>query len=278
MVVKMLTVALLCGCGDNKAARDDAASDGRTVDAPTDAAFDAAPDALVGAATACDPGRFPAHLTDPIHCCLDGDRTWHTVGSGTNMGRVAQRSYGAACRQADGVTTGCGDGDPFPVCTYGPCGARNEWVAGTNPSYIFIPASAPTVCGWHASGDSSFPEPYTNQTLYGTIDGTCPYRDCLADGTPISATAYALSVTATVDAAATGSLASSPTGISITGAGTAKSAWVGGTTITLTATPTGSASATFSGACASTGGGGAGNAATCDVLLDADKIVTVAYQ
>lgn len=130
---------------------------------------------------------------------------------------IAQRVYGAACREADGVGTNCGQGsDPFQACAYGPCGAKSEWLMQTEPValgsglcepghdcpiHIFEPDRSR--CGFQAEdimdcisddhprcGDVTppdvfwYPEPYVDHPLSGTIVGTCPFNECKVGGTP----------------------------------------------------------------------------------------------
>lgn len=148
-------------------------------------------------AEVCSPDRFPPG-TPVEQCCQDKNRTWHT----TDGGVVVFRTYGPPCREDDGVGTNCGMGsNPFKLCTYGPCGAKNEWVI-EGESNIFHPYSKPKKCGWSVvniyrvfpcndpdgclppSGSRQFPEPYTDQEPYGGLIGTCPFRRCLNGGIP----------------------------------------------------------------------------------------------
>lgn len=235
-------------------------------------------------ATPCSGSGFPTNVGDPLQCCQDGEFTWHIVGSGANLGRVAKRIYGRPCRQSDGVSKNCGVGtNPFVPCTFGPCGSRTEWVAGSNPSRVFVPSSQPNVCGWDTNGDpvaaeggaSYYPEPYTSQTLYPGVTATCPYNLCLIDGTP-AVTGFALTVTG-VEEGATGDVRSKPSGISIAGAGVDTWGYEGGTEVTLKADPVGKrARAAFSGACSESGS--YGKKATCTMTMDATSSVTVTYQ
>jgi hypothetical protein len=147
----------------------------------------------------CSGDRFPTNLPNPVQCCQDGHRTWHT-----NDNRVlSYRTYGEACREADGVGTNCGVGStPFVPCAYGPCGAKTEWAIEAEDVQIFEPMSKPTKCGWEVlniiacrvtadpdgcakiGGTRSYPEPYTDQTLYSRVTSTCPFRRCLVGGVP----------------------------------------------------------------------------------------------
>ena len=236
----------------------------------------------------CSGSRFPTNVGDPLQCCQDAEFTWHIVGSGANLGRVAKRSYGRHCRQADGVTKACGVGsNPFVQCAYGPCGARNWWVAGvvgSNSSRVFVPGSQENVCGWDTNGDpvpaeggaSYYPEPYASQALYPGVTATCPYRECLPDGTPV-VTGFALMVTG-VEEGATGDVTSKPSGISIAGAGFDTWGYEGGTVVTLTADPGDDqrARVVFSGDCSELGS--YGKKATCTMTMDATRSVTVTYQ
>ncbi len=159
----------------------------------------------------------------------------------------------------------------------------NAWVNGINPSHVFVPDSQPKVCGWDTNGDpvpeeggATFsPEPYTGQSLYPEVIATCPYRDCLADGTPV-VTGFALTVTAVKDGA-TGEVRSKFQGISIDGAGSDSWGYEGGAQVTLTAEAAGNnARAVFSGACSGTGG--YGEKSTCTLTMNATSAVTVTYQ
>jgi hypothetical protein len=124
-------------------------------------------------------------------------------------------------------------------------------------------------------GATYFPEPYTGQTLYPGVVATCPYRDCLADGTPV-VTGFALTVTAVTDGA-TGEVKSKFPGISIDGAGSDSWGYEGGAEVTLRAEADGNnARAVFSGACS--GSSPYGETATCTLTMDATKAVTVTYQ
>ena len=238
---------------------------------------------VTGAST-CSGSRFPPSAGDPLQCCQDGEFTWHIVGGGANLGRVAKRSYGRPCRQADGVSKNCGVGSsPFVPCSFGPCGAKNEWVAGSNTSRVFVPGSLSDVCGWDTNGDpvaaeggaSYFPEPYTSQTPYPGVSAMCPYNLCLVDGTPV-VTGFALTVTG-VEEGASGEVKSKPSGISIAGAEVDTWGFEGGTRVTLKADTVGKrARAVFSGACSESGA--YGKKATCTMIMDATSSVTVTYQ
>lgn len=147
----------------------------------------------------CSGDRFPTSTSNPVQCCQDGNRTWHT-----NDNRVlSYRLYGEACREADGVGTNCGVGStPFVPCAYGPCGVRTEWAIAAEAVHIFHPTSKPAKCGWEVSKiiecrvssdpdgcgrlgtTRSYPEPYTDQPLYSGVAATCPFRQCLVGGTP----------------------------------------------------------------------------------------------
>jgi hypothetical protein len=75
---------------------------------------------------------------------------------------------------------------------------------------------------------------------------------------------------------ASGTVTSTPTGISLAGAGMSSWGYESGMTVTLTATPKGAhARAILSDGCSATGSYGA--PATCVVALDANKRVTVTY-
>lgn len=232
----------------------------------------------------CSGSRFPPSGGDPQQCCQDGEFTWHIVGGGANLGKVAHRSYGRACRQSDGVSKNCGVGsNPFVACAYGPCGAKSEWLAGSNPSRVFVPSSQPNVCGWDTNGEpvaveggaSYYPEPYTSQALYPGVTAMCPYNLCLVDGTP-AVTGFALTVTG-AEEGATGDVKSKPSGISIAGAGVDTWGYEGETEVTLKADPVGKrARAVFSGACSESGS--YGKKATCTMTMNATSSVTVTYQ
>lgn len=147
----------------------------------------------------CSGDRFPTSTSNPVQCCQDGNRTWHT-----NDNRVlSYRLYGEACREADGVGTNCGVGSTrFVPCAYGPCGVRTEWAIAAEAVHIFHPTSKPAKCGWEVSKiiecrvssdpdgcgrlgtTRSYPEPYTDQLLYSGVAATCPFRQCLVGGTP----------------------------------------------------------------------------------------------
>jgi hypothetical protein len=150
-------------------------------------------------AGACSDDRFPNTLPNPVQCCQDGNRTWHTTASGI----LVYRTYGPACREADGVGTNCGLGsDPFVPCAYGPCGTKNEWSIGAEEVWVFAPVSMPSKCGWEARGITrctttdadgcewqkrgvrGFPEPYVDQPVYGGVAASCSYTHCLAGGRP----------------------------------------------------------------------------------------------
>jgi hypothetical protein len=138
---------------------------------------------------------------------------------------------------------------------------------------VFFPISQPQVCGYDASGLISFPEPFTNQPLYPGVAPSCPYRDCLADGTPVET---ALTVTGAEDGA-TGDVTSKPSGISIDGAGDGSVGYDDGTVVRLRARPDGKrARAVFSGACSDSGA--YGTASTCHVPMIGNRSVRVTYQ
>jgi hypothetical protein len=147
----------------------------------------------------CDGKRFPVALS-PAQCCQDGNRAWIKAA---NSNIVVLRTYGPPCREDDGVSTNCGVGsEPFKPCAYGPCSAKNEWAIRGETANIFHPTSKPKMCGWSVTnmlefpicndpggcgnlgGTRDFPEPYTNQTVYAGVPGTCPYTKCRKGGTP----------------------------------------------------------------------------------------------
>ena len=147
---------------------------------------------------------------------------------------------------------------------------------------MFVPNSQPKVCGWDTNGDP-VPEEAAPPTLrsrtpannYPGVIATCPYRDCLPDGTPV-VTGFALTVTAVTDGA-TGEVRSKFPGISIAGAGSDSWGYEGGAEVTLTAEAVGNtARAVFSGACSGTGG--YGEKSTCTLTMNATSAVTVTYQ
>lgn len=233
--------------------------------------------------TPCSGNRFPTNVGNPLQCCQVGESTWHVVGSGASLGKVAKRTYGTPCRHSDGISK-CGVGtQPFVPCAFGPCGSSNQWTSGINPSRVFVPFSQPNVCGWDTrgvpvpqeGGASSFPEAYTSQALYPGVVATCPYTACLADGTPV-VTGFEFTVTG-IEEGATGEVRSKPSGISVTGAGNDLWGYEGGTEITLKADPAGkNARAVFSGDCSEIGS--YGKKATCTLTVDATSSVSVTWQ
>lgn len=150
-----------------------------------------------GNAESCSSDRFPPGSTIS-QCCQDGNRTWHKIG-----GNLVYRTYSEPCREEDGIGTNCGVGsNPFKPCSYGPCGARNEWAITAENISVFTPLSIPNKCGWSAvnildyltcndpdgcgrvGGTRDYPESYVSQELYGGLTGTCPYTRCLVGGIP----------------------------------------------------------------------------------------------
>ncbi len=148
----------------------------------------------------CDSKRFPSTQQKAAQCCQDGNRTWHKLSTAET---VVFRSYGAPCREEDGVGTNCGVGtNPFKPCAYGPCGAKNEWAIHGVSAHIFHPTSQSKKCGWSVQnildfplctdpggcgklgGTRDSPESYTTQTVYAGVTGSCPYTRCLKGGTP----------------------------------------------------------------------------------------------
>ncbi len=238
----------------------------------------------VTGARPCSGSNFPSNIANPPECCSDGEFIWQIVGSGADIGKVGKRMLSSPCRQANGVSVNCGVGsNPFVQCTFGPCGAAKVWAAGINPSHVFVPGSQPNVCGWDTNGvpvpleggTTYSPEPYTGQPAYPGVIATCPYRDCLPDGTPV-VTGFALTVTAVKDGA-TGDVSSKFSGISIAGAGVDSWGYEGGAEVTLRADPSGkNARAVFSGACSESGR--YGKKASCTLTMDATSSVTVTYQ
>jgi hypothetical protein len=143
----------------------------------------------------CSPDRFPSAVGNPISCCQEGRKTWHTNDGKTLALRVA----GTACTEADGVGTNCGVGSsPFVQCTFGPCGIKSEWAVTAEEVHVFKPVGKPEKCGWEVKNVSSclvgcawpqgavreYPEPFVDQVEYGGLTSTCPYTRCLAGGTP----------------------------------------------------------------------------------------------
>jgi hypothetical protein len=128
------------------------------------------------------------------------------------------------------------------------------------------------VCGWdgrqktgaHNKGVQYDPDPWDENLdpLYGEVINTCPYNNCLADGTPV----VDLMVVAAADGSASGGVESSPPGISLAGAGTGQWGWEVETAVTLTATPGACSCAAFTGDCVATGSQGA--PLTCSVIMD----------
>ncbi len=147
-------------------------------------------------ASLCSAERFPTNQVNSISCCQDGDRTWHT----NNGTRLVFRTYdGNVCTEADGISTNCGVGtSPFVPCTYGPCGAKNEWAVDAEAVFVFMPTSKPDKCGWEARGVTGcalgcdwptgavrgHPEPFVDQVQYGGTANSCPYTRCLKGGIP----------------------------------------------------------------------------------------------
>ena len=92
---------------------------------------------------------------------------------------------------------------PFVPCAYGPCGARTEWAIVAEEVRIFEPVSKPNKCGWEVrdiadvivctdpdgcdwqvKGFRFYPEPYTDQPIYGGVTATCPFVRCRVGGVP----------------------------------------------------------------------------------------------
>jgi hypothetical protein len=163
---------------------------------------------LVGDASECDSSRFPWYRPDPLSCCVDGTDEWFIIG-GTS-GRLNNRTEGNACT-TNGVIPCRGTG-----CKFGPCGAMGITTYGP-PAHVFVPLSAPTVCGRQATGLPGFPEDWTAAAEdYSGLPATCRFNDCGPNG-PV----MRISVTAVVNGA-TGTVESIPDAILITGAGTAE--------------------------------------------------------
>ena len=96
-------------------------------------------------AQACSPDRFPSRVGNPISCCQDGNRTWHT-NNGTTL---SFREHAAACTVSDGVGTNCGDGSsPFVRAPMVRAGPGIEWSVTAEEVHIFKPVSKPGKCGW----------------------------------------------------------------------------------------------------------------------------------
>jgi len=148
------------------------------------------------AAGPCSPDGFPSGVGNPINCCQEGNRTYHT-----NDGRtLVYRIHAAPCTEADGVGTNCGVGSsPFVQCVYGPCGARIEWAVTAEEVHVFVPVSRPGKCGWEvknviecrvgcdwpAGAVRQYPEPFVSQVQYPGVTATCPYRNCHVGGIPV---------------------------------------------------------------------------------------------
>lgn len=138
----------------------------------------------------CSPDGFPAGNVNPISCCQDGNRAWHTNDGKTLVLRI----YGTPCTEADGVGTNCSGRE----CTYGPCGAKVEWAVTAQEVHIFRPNSKPETCGWEANhiiacrvgcdwpagAVRNHPEPFVGQKEYPGVIAACPFTDCLKGGIP----------------------------------------------------------------------------------------------
>lgn len=228
----------------------------------------------------CDGTHFPMRLPDGSNggsksCCQRGKDLFHVGPKDDTLGH---RQIGASCSMPDNSTC------EGTNCAYGPCGARKVQVQQADPNtsiFIFEPRSNPEICGTQitAGGAPIFsPEVYSDQPRYPGVTARCPFTTCLVGGRP----ALTLTVTA-VTHNATGHVESTPSGISLSGAGM-------GTKVfprdpdspqpriaVLVAVPKGShARAVFSGNCKHTGD--FGKNARCVVPLIPDPKVTVAYE
>jgi hypothetical protein len=138
----------------------------------------------------CSPDRFPSAVGNPISCCQEGNRTYHTNDGKT----LALRVFAKPCTEADGESTNCeGTG-----CVYGPCGARIEWAVTAEAVRVFKPVSKPEKCGWDVQkvincrvgcdwppgSNREYPEPFTNQVQYPGLTSTCPFTGCARGGIP----------------------------------------------------------------------------------------------
>jgi hypothetical protein len=138
----------------------------------------------------CSPDGFPTRTGNPISCCQDGNRTWHTNDGKTLVLRIR----GTPCTEADGVGTNCSGRE----CTYGPCGSRVEWAVTAKEVHIFRPNSKPETCGWEANDVIAckvgcdwpegavrrHPEAFVGQKEYPGVTAACLFTDCLKGGIP----------------------------------------------------------------------------------------------
>jgi hypothetical protein len=230
--------------------------------APLDAATPDAtgPDASVPGL--CDPTYLPMNRANPLSCCLNGNDEWFVGGNVPS--RLVHRKHGTACTSSLGVPGCVGNG-----CYFGPCGSVILETFDV-PAVVFYPTSDATVCGRQATSLAGVPEPWTSQTTYPGQVTACPFTNCTASGPVVSLT---VNVTAT---AATGTVVSTPAGISLTGAGTRTFAFAD-PAVSLDATPADAhGRAVFSGACTATGA--YGSTATCALTLGPDKTVAVVFE
>jgi hypothetical protein len=227
-----------------------------------------------GMPTACDGKNFPIDKGGSPSCCRLGDQIFQvTPKPGQLFKTLAHRQLGPrACSDSNGKTN-CVDAQ----CYFGPCGTHTVETWQGLDAKVFVPHNQPQVCGYQVTKGRSlivrFPpdEPYTDQKQYESVTASCPYTRCLQNGVP----AVTLTVTAETQNA-TGNIVSSPSGITLSGAGTASAAFE--QTVTLTAEPKGShALARFSGNCVQIGPADFGQKTQCTVPLAPDPVVTVTY-
>jgi hypothetical protein len=136
----------------------------------------------------CNGNIFPVDKGSPSQCCRNDYHMWHKIASGTNLNKLAYRTYYAnVCRTSSGGI-GC-----TTDCYYGPCGGHVETISSTyvnnTAAAVFYPTNTTTNCG--ADSDGTGPSGYTvsqaytgGQTLYPGVTATCPYDGCGANGYP----------------------------------------------------------------------------------------------
>jgi hypothetical protein len=156
----------------------------------------------------CSRDSFPITVDgvkkEPLSCCQEGGRTYHTNDGKT----LAIRVLGAPCTEADGKGVNCeGRQDDPQTCAYGPCGAKKEFVVTAVKVHIFKPNvehhGKPKKCGWTVNqfiecrlgdckdwtkdSDHSDPETFDGHKHkeYGGVKPRCRFNGCAKGGKPI---------------------------------------------------------------------------------------------
>jgi hypothetical protein len=229
----------------------------------------------------CDGKNLPMKLPDgstgvPVECCRARDDV--LVHEGRGAKNLAFRLVGKPCSMFDDPHKMCSIPGSV-LCDYGACGAAHALVIEGTAQHVFKPAHAVKACGYQIKLQPSsagvdqvdaYSEMYDSQVEYPKVTPACPYTACIGLRQP------GISVSVTLAANnATGTVQSSPPGITLLRPGSATSLFAD--PVKLTANPGQHARAVFSGG-GCTASGGYGATIHCNVPLAPDPEVTVTFE